>query len=366
MTAFFLAVLSNLSLHCIGQDGTGNSNQPIDKSSNDASVNDSRSSDIDKLEGFEGAFPAMGATFSLNVYSSDERIVKTAFNDVQMEVDRLVKVLSDYDPQSELNLFHAKQPNTSVKLSPDLLNVFAASQNWNRDTQGAFDAAIGSLTRLWRNHRRRSSVPTEKEIIESRAHAGWSHVKLDVSDGHASLDDSQTRIDFGGIAAGYIVDRAFEVLLKHDLDRCLINCSGDIRCGAPPPGRDGWRIEVAALSKGGQPLRRILIANTSITTSGDLWQFTLLDGVRRSHILNPKTGYGIAGPAMTVVIAPTCIEADAAATAFSVMDFQDAMKMIESRQGYAAMMASQPKAEQPLRYVVTERFPPGIAIDMTR
>ncbi len=122
---------------------------------------------------------------------------------------------------------------------------------------------------------------------------------------------------------------AFEVLCAADLPCSLINISGNMRAGAAPPERIGWRIEIAPLEPGRPPLRQVQIVNQSIATSGDLWQFALIDGVRHSHILDPQTGMGVVGPRCATVIAPTATDADALATTACIVGFEAAAEIAQ-------------------------------------
>ena len=338
-----------------------------------------------KLQGYDLSFPAMGSTITLNAYSDSEERVEIAFKAVRLEIDRLVAILSDYEPNSELNQRH-RQAKKAMPVSDELFDVLVASENWYHRSDGAFDAAIGNLTRLWREARKRRELPNRTEIENARIHSGWPGIDLNRVDRSLTLLDPEVRIDFGGIAAGYIVDRAFEILVSHGLPHSLVNDGGDIRCGEAPPGREGWRIEVASMRSPlsekriprtaknrplfqpaspnnhnmPPPLRRIYLKNASITTSGDLWQYMEIDGQRRSHILEPKTGYGVLGPSMVTVIAPTCMDADAAATAVSVMGIERGMAFIEVQAQFEAFFACQFDEKGPLLICNTQGFPLGI------
>jgi thiamine biosynthesis lipoprotein len=168
-------------------------------------------------------------------------------------------------------------------------------------------------------------------------------------------------LDLGGIAAGFIVDRAFAILQSHGLKSCLINAGGDIRCGDPPPGREGWRIEVASPQRGGPGWRRIHLANAAITTSGDLWQYSQVDGKRRSHILNPKDGYGVEGPLSITVIASHCLDADAAATALCVMGAEAGYRWIQQHaDDYQGLWLQSAIDDQTHLVWISDRFPPPL------
>lgn len=342
---------------------------------------------IKKLEGYDLTFPAMGSSITLNAYSDSEAKVEQAFIAVRFEIDRLVTILSDYEPNSELNRLH-REATTPKPISSELYEVLLASENWHARSNGAFDVAIGNLTRLWREARKRSEVPSKLDVAEAVRNSGWDKIQLNKSDRTLTLLHPKVRIDLGGIAAGYIVDRAFEVLLAHGLSHSLVNDGGDIRCGDAPPGRSGWRIEVASLwplssekilsqqaKSSGElpsppdkresplPLRRIYLKNAAITTSGDLWQYIEIDGQRRSHILDPKTGYGVVGPTLVTVIAPTCIEADAAATTVSVLGRERGLALVSEDASLEALVASRPSDTSPIDLSVTSGFPVNIIDD---
>jgi thiamine biosynthesis lipoprotein len=146
-------------------------------------------------------------------------------------------------------------------------------------------------------------------------------------------------IDLGGIAAGYACDEVLKILKAHGLPRALIDASGDLLAGDPPPGRDGWRVAVTGVD--GQTTSQdlaVMIANAAITTSGDARQFVEIDGVRYSHIVDPKTGLGLSRRSSTTVIAPTGWQADAYATAANVLGTEAGIRWIESQLGCSALM----------------------------
>ena len=88
---------------------------------------------------------------------------------------------------------------------------------------------------------------------------------------------------------------------------------------------------MSPLVPGGEPLRKIVLANRAIATSGDLWQYVMIDGERRSHILDPTTGVGVLGPVAATVIAPSATGADALATAACILDWPEVNKLVETQ-----------------------------------
>ena len=129
------------------------------------------------------------------------------------------------------------------------------------------------------------------------------------------------RLDFGAIAKGYAVDAAYAILNASGYRIALVDGGGDIYCGASPPGKKGWEITTTIRDiEGNWKDSTVFVKNASIVTSGDAYKyFEDSHGHRYSHIINPITGYGIAGPHLTTVIAMNGTHADALATTLSVM-----------------------------------------------
>jgi thiamine biosynthesis lipoprotein len=316
----------------------GQENEANEKKA-DLTKNDDAETKDSKLTGYQYQFPAMGTLVSIICYSESEATATAAFQAAEKEVQRIQAVLSDYVSDSETRQLTQKAVGQFASVSNTLGLALMESDKWFRLSEGSFDASLGQLTYLWRQHRRRaragreSDPPTKEEVHEALSHGGWQNVELKQTDSQkespkpcpaAKLEEMSTvsarflvdelRLDFGGIGKGIAVDAAFEKMQEMECSVCLVNMSGNIRVGPAPPNRDGWRVEIAPIEKGGKPLRRIVVSDVALATSGDLWQFAVIDGVRRSHILNPKTGWGIPGPAAATVLAETATDADAAAT----------------------------------------------------
>ena len=155
-------------------------------------------------------------------------------------------------------------------------------------------------------------------------------------------------LDLGGIAMGYAADEALGIFKEHGLSRVLIDASGDIVMGDPPPGRDFWRVEIEPLSSSPassaaqptadtpSPRLTLLLRNCAVTTSGDAYKFIEFDGVRYSHIVDPKTGFGLTTRCSATLIAPDCITADSLATTVNVLGRERGLQLANATEGVEA------------------------------
>ena len=314
------------------------------------------------LQGFDFQFPAMGTLVQITAYCEDEDRLQVAIQATQQTVVRLASVLTDYDPASETRQLSEKAAHKEITVSQPLWDVLEAADLWYYRSDGKFDCSLGALTSTWRKYRRAGKLPDNDTIALAKQHCGWDKIRLNHAQKTVLVLDEKLRLDFGAIGKGFIADQAFQVLQQHNIPCCMINISGNMRCGQAPPGRQGWLVAInsidAAQTASGQPpkpapdtnaIMKIYIANQAIATSGDLWQYTMIDGVKRSHILDPISGYGVPGPLAVTVVAPTAMDADALATMGCLMDWDKFGKLLEGREGRWALHASRPNTEMEVR-----------------
>jgi len=281
------------------------------------------------LERYAFSEMLMGMQFRVVVYAPDEQSANRAVSAAYKRILQLNNACSDYDADSELNRLCATAgTGQDVKLTDDLFNVLLASQELARHSDGAFDPTVGPLTRLWRRSRRSRQLPAAEVLEKARQAVGWKHLQLDPQRKTAQLGLSRMQLDLGGIAAGYAVDEALKTLKSEGIESALIDASGDIGVSNAPPGTTGWRVGVAPLDADKAPSRYLILKNRAVTTSGDAFQFVEIDGVRYSHIVDPRTGLGLTTHSSVTLIAPTCIVADSQATALCVLGPDKGMEFL--------------------------------------
>ena len=281
----------------------------------------------------------MGVAFHISLYSPDEAVANNAARAAYARVKQLNQLLSDYEPDSELmQLSRRSRPGNAVEVSPELFFVLQRASALSCASEGAFDVTVGPLVQLWREARRTRRLPDPAQLAAARESVGWKHVRLNAEQLTVELHKPGMRLDLGGIAKGYAADEALRVLQEHGVTQALVAAAGDIVAGDAPPGRDHWRIGIAPLdSPDGEPSRYLHVANAAVSTSGDAFQYIEIEGVRYSHIVDPRTGVGLTTRSSVTVVAEDGITADSLASAVSVLGPERGLDLIESREGTAAL-----------------------------
>jgi thiamine biosynthesis lipoprotein len=162
------------------------------------------------------------------------------------------------------------------------------------------------------------------------------------------------QLDVGGIAKGFAADEAAAVLVKRRITRSLVAAGGDVVAGDPPPGRDGWVVAVVGL--GPSAVGSVTLRRQAVSTSGDAEQHVDVNGVRYSHILDPRTGQALVGRSSVTVIARTGISSDSLATALSVMEPGAGLQFVDAIKGASARI-SRIDADGQLKTVRSSRWP---------
>ena len=274
-------------------------------------------------------------------------------------VTALDGIMSDYRDTSELMHLCKKAGGGPIRVSDDLFFVLSHGQEVSRRSHGAFDVTVGPVVRLWRRARRTGQLPDAEELARARALVGHEKMHLDAKAHTVELDRAGMRLDLGGIGKGYAADAALEVLGQHGITRALVAAGGDIAVSAPPPGTDGWTIDIAPLEDPqGQPGRSLLLRDAAVSTSGDAEQHVEIDGQRYSHIVDPRTGLGLVGRASVTVVARHGIDSDPWTKVVSVLGPKEGLEIIDAADGVAALVVR--KTPKGMETFASARFPKAI------
>ena len=296
------------------------------------------------LQRYEFSRPEMGVPFRMVLYAPDlvaaHRAADAAFDRIQSLNDRL----TDYEYESELNrLSRTSGQGKFVPVSDDLWRILERSQQLAALSRGALDVTVGPLVKLWRRARMEHKLPDPVRLAQASNAVGYAKMELDALHRAVLLTVPNMRLDLGAIAKGYAAQEAIKTLRAQGIRRALVTAAGDMMAGDPPPGKPGWRIEIAPLDATNSPASQfVLLNNHGLATSGDQFQRLEIQGVRYSHILNPHTGLGLTDHSLVTVLAPDGMTADGLSTAVSVLGPAAGLKLIEQTRGAAASITRRP------------------------
>lgn len=262
------------------------------------------------LERFEFRRVVMGSPCTLTLYARDTEHADRAARAAFARLAEVEEALSDWMTPSETR----RLPTTAgatVPISPDLHAVLVRSRVYWERTGGAFDPTVAPVVAAWRAARRSGQAPDAAVLAAARERVGFERVRIgSTPPTYTPLADG-IQLDFGGIGQGYGAGAALATLRACGVDSALVDLSGDVSAGDAPPGTSGWTVEALG--------EHFLLANAALIVSGDSFQHLQVSTTRYSHIVDPRTGMGITTRTQVAVIARDPVDADALATALTVL-----------------------------------------------
>jgi thiamine biosynthesis lipoprotein len=261
------------------------------------------------------------------------------------------KKFSMHDPDSEISAINAASGAEWIKISHDTYAVLASSINAARLTDGAFDPTVGTLTLLWQKRLAEDKIPEDDEISDAVRKIGFGKLLLSAPD-EAFLDIPGGTLDLGGVAKGYASAAVRDYLREKGVTSALIDLGGNVtvmggRAERRETERAPWRVGIQHPAKPrGAPICVLEISEGAVVTAGVYERFREVQGRRRTHIFDPRTGYPVDGELESVtVVSNDPTQADALSTAFMVMGRSASLRLLSVIPGVDAIFVSRGAAD---------------------
>ena len=285
-----------------------------------------------QLKRFQFSENKMGSTFSIIFYCDDSIKAFALSKECFALVDSMNNIFSDYSETSEVGKIASMPVVKDQRVSDELFDVIRLSKNAWQSSGRSFDVTIGSLTQLWRKAKKENRFPSEEEIKKAKQTTGFKNVSYDIFLKTISFRTPGLRLDFGGIVPGYVAQKVLDHLKTRDINIALVDASGDIIMSDPPPGKEGWLIGINLPESENEVWdKKLELKNFAVSTSGDVYRYTVHNGKKYSHIIDPKTGYGVTSQRNVTVIVKDGAEADWLATACSILPIKKALRLAKQR-----------------------------------
>jgi thiamine biosynthesis lipoprotein len=280
---------------------------------------------------------SMACAYAIEVYGPDAeslpRVVEEAFD----EVDRIDRLMSHYKADSPLSRLNRAAGLEPVRVEPELFDFISEAMRYTRDSDGAFDITVGPLMKAWGFFRGEGRMPTDGELAAARRHVGASHVILDSAAKSIRFEEPGVELDLGGIAKGYALDRVVALLRAQGIHAALISAGGSTIYGiGVPPGRDGWEVSIQDPIDPRKIARRVSLKNRALSVAGSSEKSFEVDGVRYSHIMDPRTGMPAQGMLSVAVLTNTGTAGDALDDALFVLGPKGSQKLLRGLPGTEA------------------------------
>ena len=292
------------------------------------------------LHRFTGA--TMGTHWSVQAYAPLQVDAERLQAAIVRELDHAIALFSTWHAHSEVARFNAAPAGTQ-RFSPACWTLVQDSLAWAQASAGAVDPTLGALVDLWGfgpggpRQPPQAPLPCAHEIEAALQASGWQRVQADAAQ-RTLRKPAGLRLDFSGIAKGWAVDQVSARLTREGACAHLVEIGGELKARGLKPDLQPWWVALEADAADVGPRSLLALVDMAMATSGDYRRHIDHGGQRYAHTLDGRTGWPVAhGVASVTVLHPQAAQADAQATALTVMAPPQALAWAE-RQGLAALL----------------------------
>lgn len=280
----------------------------------------------------------MWTDFEIVAYGPDRVRLAEAANAAFEEIDRLDQQMSHYSETSELTDINRQAARKEVIVEKELFDLLKRSLDYSRSTGGAFDITVGPLMKAWGFFKGQGRVPEPSELTAVKDRIGFQHVRLNEPAHSIRFDREGVELDLGGIAKGYAIDKAAQILRESGVRSALISSGSSIYALGAPPNKTGWPITVRDPLAPERSITNIELKDQSLSTSGCYDKVFKLEGKTYCHIMDPRTGFPIDGMLSATVITPRGVEAEVFSKVVMVLGVEKAKSCLKQHQEVRAIV----------------------------
>lgn len=286
-----------------------------------------------QAEWYKHAENIMGTRVHVELWHADALQAGACSQLVISEMHRIDALMSPYKKDSEISMVNRDAALAPVKISEEFFELLVRAQTFSKLSHGAFDITFASIGRHY--DYRAQKLPGNDEIARQLANIDFHNLILQNSS--VAFTRPGVKIDLGGIAKGYAVDRAIQIVKQCGIQSALVSAGGDSRILGDKNGRP-WMMGIQHPRKKQQVALVLPLSNSAISTSGDYERFFLRNGERIHHIINPTTGTSAKNSWSASVIGPDATSTDALSTTLFILGAQEGIKLINSLQDIDAVI----------------------------
>lgn len=309
-----------------------------------------------------GMREVMGTFARVVAVAADSNTAKGCIEAAFAEIKKTEKLMNYHKSDSEISELNRDGFARAVKVSKPTYEVIEKSVKFSKLSGGAFDITIGPLVDLWHSAEEANSLPTDAELRRVHSNVGYDKLILDANETSIRFAAKEMRVDLGGIAKGYAIDKAVEAMRKGGAAGGMVDIGGEIRCfGSPPGSQNAWRIGLQDpvannVMNAGKPIFVLRLTDSAVATSGYYHRFVTIGGKKYSHIVDPESGQSSESLASVTIICPNAADADALATAVSVMGKEKGLALIETIPETEAILITSPPGYKVIKTSGAEKF----------
>jgi thiamine biosynthesis lipoprotein len=280
----------------------------------------------------------MGTSVRVEAFGADESIRQQAIEEAFAAIAEVDRLMSNYRSDSELSALNHSAAHGPIAVSEPMLRVLEAARSVSAASNGAFDVTVGPLLKRWGFFDKHARVPPDAELETIRPLVDYRNVVIDTEAHSVRFVREGVDVDLGGIAKGFAVEVAANVLRRHALGG-LVDAGGNQYMVGRPPGKARWSVGIKNPDAPDRLLGVIDVEEGSVSTSANDSNFLVVDGRRYGHLLDPHTLKPSTASESVTIVSRDGTLADAMSKAAFVLGPRDGLALIDSRPELAGIIA---------------------------
>lgn len=275
----------------------------------------------------------LGSPFEVTAVAKDTVAANLYIDMAVAETKRIENLISDWIPTTPISDVNRNAGIKPVKVNSEVFDLVTRALKISEITDGAFDISYASMDKIWKFDGTMKTMPTKEAIKKSVEKIGYKNVILDKKEQTIFLKIAGMKLGLGGIGQGYIADKVKDLLFSKGCISGIINVSGDINAWGKQPDGKLWTIGIVNPLNKNKIFATFPLEDSAVETSGSYEKFVIFDGIRYSHIIDPRTGYPAKGVVSVSVFAKQTEIADALATGIFVMGVDVGLDLVNQIKG---------------------------------
>jgi thiamine biosynthesis lipoprotein len=280
----------------------------------------------------------LGSPFEVTLVGKDTIEINQNIHIGIAEVKRIENLISDWIPTTPISEINRNAGIKPIVVSEELYNLVERAIKIAQITDGAFDISYASMDKIWKFDGSMKEMPSETAIKESVSKIGYKNIILDKKNSSIYLKLPGMKLGLGGIGQGYIADMVTKLLKSKGVVSGIVNVSGDISTWGKQPNGNLWKIGIKNPMNKNKIFAMFPLEDSAVETSGSYEKYVVFNGIRYSHIIDPRTGYPAQGLVSVSVFAKTTEIADALATGIFVLGKEKGMELVNKLPGISCIM----------------------------
>ena len=281
----------------------------------------------------------MGNRFEISAVSDDETWAMERINAGVREIQRIEKLLTTFNEESETSLINRYAGMAPVQVSRETFDIIERSLRISRLTQGSFDISYGSIDkRLWNFDTNMKELPDKATAKKMVRLINYRNIILDDENCTVFLKEKGMRIGFGGIGKGYAAERARYIMKSMGVESGILNASGDLTTWGLQPNGKPWTIGIVNPNSSHELFSYLDVTDMAVATSGNYEKYAIINGKKYSHTIDPRTGLPVSGIKSVTIITLNAEIADAMATPVMIMGIKTGLDLINQMKDIEAIV----------------------------